>query len=352
MFSHNTKEETDMMYSYKHGVLRILSFVSIFLFCGVSAVYSTSIKLSWSTFYPSQHTLYDLDKELCQEIEKRTKGKVTFNLFPGGTLLKGNEMFDGVLNGVTDIGVAFFAYNRGRFPAMEAVDLPLGYSSGMVATKVINKFYGKFQPKSLSSVKVLLLHAHGPGLLHAKKPVYTLNDLNGMKIRCTGFSTKVAKALGASPVGMNLGNTYESLQKGVIDGVFITMESLETWRLGEVINYTTDCRKIGYTTGAYWVMKQTKWDSLPDEVKRVIDTVTDEYIPQYGQCWDDMDRQGREFTLKQGNEIITLSPQEMTRWVEAVKSVPEGYIEKTEEKGLPGRAYVESIQNWIRELTP
>src|SRR6056297_1400411 len=185
-----------------------VSVICLFLLCTISSGQSKTINLNWSTFYPSQHALYSLDKELCKEIEKRADGQVKFSFYPGGTLLKGNEMFDGVLKGVTDIGVAFFAYNRGRFPAMEAVDLPMGYPSGMVATKVINRFYDKFKPESLSKVKVLLLHAHGPGLLHTKKPVRNLDDLKGMKIRCTGFSTKVAKALEANPVGMNLGNTY------------------------------------------------------------------------------------------------------------------------------------------------
>lgn len=119
-----------------------------------------------------------------------------------------------MVNGISDIGMSCFAYTRGRFPAMEALDLPLGYPDGVTATNVANAFYAKFKPTEMDDVKVLYLHAHGPGLLHTRKPVKTLADLAKLKIRSTGLSAKVVKALGGIPVAMPQGDTYESLQKG------------------------------------------------------------------------------------------------------------------------------------------
>ena len=99
---------------------------------------------------------------------KRTKGKVVVQFFPGQTLTKAKQMYDGVVQGMSDLGFCLFGYNRGRFPLMEVVDLPLGYKTGKAATKVANAVYQKFQPKELDDVQVMYLNAHGPGILFTK----------------------------------------------------------------------------------------------------------------------------------------------------------------------------------------
>jgi TRAP-type transport system periplasmic protein len=129
-----------------------------------------------------------------------------------------------------------FAYTAGRFPVMEALDLPMGYPNGYTATMVANDFYNKFKPAEISGVKMLYLHAHGPGLLHSRKPVSKLEDLRGLKVRCTGFSAKAATAhLGAVPVAMAQGAAYEALQKGVVEATFAPIEVLKGWKQAEVI---------------------------------------------------------------------------------------------------------------------
>jgi len=150
-----------------------------------------SVHFTYSIFFPPTHGQCLAGMAWAQEIEKQTDGQVKITVFPGGTLTKANQCYDGVVKGISDIGMSCFAYTRGRFPVMEAIDLPLGYPNGMTATRVANTFYEKFKPAELADVKVLYLHAHGPGLLHTQKPVKTLADLQKMKIRSTGLSAKV-----------------------------------------------------------------------------------------------------------------------------------------------------------------
>ena len=142
-----------------------------------------TINLTYSIFFPAAHGQCQAAMSWAKEIEKRTSGQVKIQVFPGGTLTKPQQCYDGVVNGISDIGMSVFAYTRGRFPVMEALDLPLGYPSGLVATRTANEFYNKFQPEELKDVKVLYLHGHGPGLLHTKKAVKSLADLKGMKMR-------------------------------------------------------------------------------------------------------------------------------------------------------------------------
>lgn len=308
-----------------------------------------SIELTYSNFFPPTHIQSQLAESWIKEIEKRTNGRVKISYFPGGTLLKGPQIYDGVLKGITDIGMSCFAYTRGRFPTMEAIDLPLGYPSGEVATLAVNKFYEKFQPKELKEVKVLYLHAHGPGVLHTRKPVHKMEDLKGMEIRCTGFSAKVAKALGAVPVAMGQGDTYEALRRGVVNGTFTPVETLKGWRQAEVIKYTIDCKNIGYTTGMYVVMNKQKWASLPEDVKKVFSDVSKEWIVKHGKAWDKSDEEGYEYSLSMGNKVIELNPEESARWVKAVRPVINEYIKEAKAKGLPGDEYVKTIKSLIEK---
>lgn len=312
----------------------------------VSEVQARTIELTYSIFFPPTHEQCKAGISWAKEIEKRTNGAVSITVFPGGTLTQANQCYDGVENGISDIGMSCFAYTRGRFPMMEAIDLPLGYLNGQIATHVANEFYTTFQPKELSDVKVLYIHAHGPGLLHTKRPVRSMEDLKGMKIRSTGLSAKVVEALGAVPVAMPQPSTYEALQKGVVDGTFTPIETLKGWRQAEVVKSTTGCYSIGYTTAMFVVMNQHKWNSLPKEIQSVIQEVSNEWVEVHASIWDQVDIEGKRYTLSLGNEFIELDEYEQQRWKTAVEPIIQEYVIQSKAKNIDG----EKVVSGIREL--
>jgi len=303
------------------------------------------IKLTFSIFFPPTHGQTKAAMDWAKEIETLTDNKVQITVFPGGTLTKAPQCYSGVVNGISDLGFSLFAYTRGRFPVMAAVDLPMGYPDGKTASKVAQEFAKAFKPEELNDIKVLYLHAHGPGLLHTKKPVRKLEDLKGMKIRATGLSAKVVQALGGVPVAMPQGSTYESLKKGVVEGTFGPMEVLKGWKQAEVIKYTTECYSIGYTTTFFVVMNLDKWKALPADVQKVFETVSEKYVGVHGKVWDSTDEEGRKYTQSLGNEIIALSDEESARWRKAVEPVINDYITKTPN----GDTYVKKIRELMAQ---
>jgi len=329
------------------GKLTVTLLVAAAVMFGSWTAVEAATSLTYSIFFPPTHAQAKAADAWAKEIEKRSAGKVKISVFPGGTLTPADQCFDGVVKGISDIGMSAFAYTRGRFPQMEALDLPLGYTNGRVATRVANDFYQALKPKALDSVKVLYLHAHGPGLLHTKKPVKTLEDLKGIKIRSTGFSAKVVEMLGGVPVAMPQGETYEALSKGIADGTIGPIEVLKGWKQGEVIKSTTDCFDVGYTTAFFVVMNLKKWNSLPADVRKVFEDVSREWIDVHGKAWDEADKEGRAFTKGLGNQIVTLSPQESTRWKKAVRPAIEEYIKGAEQKGIPARKSVKEAESLI-----
>ena len=307
------------------------------------------VKLSYSVFFPPTHIQSKMAEEWAQEIKKRTDGRVEVTLYPGGTLTKAPQVYEGVVNGVSDIGMSCFAYTPGSFPLLEGLDLPLGYPSGLVATQVANEMIAKYQPAEIANVHLLYVHAHGPGLLASKKQVAALEDLKGMKVRTTGLSTKIVENLGGSPVGMSQPETYEALSKGVVDATLCPIETLKGWRQGEVISFVTDSTCIGYTTAMFVVMNNAKWDALPTDIQQIFNEVNQEWIVKHGQAWDQADQEGRDFikSLTPPREIVSLSVEEQAKWKKAVEPVLVSYVTAAKAKNLPGDAFLKDLQDSI-----
>jgi len=304
-----------------------------------------AVTLTYSNFFPPTHVQSKLAEEWCREVEKRTGGEVTVQYFPGQTLTKADQVYDGVVNGISDVGQALFAYTRGRFPVMEVVDLPLGYPSGKAATAVVNEVYRELNPKELGDVKVLSLHAHGPGLVHSKdRPIRTMEDMKGLKFRATGLSAKVVQALGGTPVAMPMPETYQSLAKGVVDGALYPMESNKGWKLAEVTRYMTENFSMAYTSSFFVVMNKQKWAALSPAAQKAIEEVSAEWVAKTAEAWDESDREGRAFFLERKNEIVPLGAEESARWKAAVKPILDGYVTDAAAKGLDGKAALEATR--------
>lgn len=302
------------------------------------------IKLSYSIFFPPTHLQCITAAEWANEIEKRTDGRVTITLYPGGTLTKAPDVYEGVMNGVSDIGMSCFAYTRGRFPLLEGLDLPLGYLDGSTATRVANEVIQKYQPQELADTHLLYVHAHGPGILASKKPVHKLEDVAGLKIRATGLSSKVVESLGGAPVGMSQPETYEALQKGVAQATLCPVETLKGWKQGEVIDYVIDTSCIGYTTAMFVTMNLDKWNALPPDIQQIFNEVNEEWIAQHGAAWDQADDEGHEFVAGLGKQTIALDEAEQARWREKVVPILDEYVANMAAKNLPGDTFLADLQ--------
>ena len=302
------------------------------------------IKLTYSVFFPPAHAQAKLAVEWGEEIAKRTDGRVKIDVFSGGSLTKADQCYQGVVDGISDIGMSAFAYTRGRFPLLEGLDLPAGYPDGVSATRIANELVGQFNPDEVKDTKLLYVHAHGPGVLATKKPVAKLADLKGLKIRATGFCAKIVETLGGSPVGMPQGETYEALQKGVADATFCPMETLKGWKQAEVIQYVTDSRCVGYTTTFFVTMNRERWDALPPDVQQVISEVSAEWVAKHGQAWNDADAEARVYIDELKREVVTLDAEEQKAWVRRVDPVLVDYVTRTTRAGLQGAVFLNELK--------
>ncbi len=294
-----------------------------------------TIKLKYSNFLPATHPFTALGQQYCDEIKKRTNGKVEITYYPGGILTSATKVYDGVVNGVSDMGLSHIGYTRGRFTVSEILDCPVGYASGYVATQVKDDFYNKFKPKEWNEVHVLHFFAPGPQIIATKsKPVRKLEDLKGLKIRGAGKIGDTAKALGATPVPVEMADAYDGLQRGVVDGILDAMETWRGWKLGELVKHATlSQRGAGLVFTFYVIMSKDKWDSLPNDIKTVFTQVSAEFKDKYGFTSNQIDIAGRDFFKEKGGQLYPLSDEEVKRWQKAVEPVIAQQVKDIQAKG-------------------
>ena len=301
------------------------------------------IKLTYANFPPAPTFPCVQMERWKTEVEKRTKGKVAVQTFPGGTLVDAKGMMDGVIAGTADIGCLCMAYQPGRFIVTNATALPMGFPDATVASLVLWDLYAKYKPEEFSKVKVLTMFACAPANIYATVPVHNLAELKGLQLRASGGVAEVLKALGGTPVGMPQSETPEALQKGVVKGAVSSLETLMDFKYAEL------CRNVTIFNGPIYpfavVMNMAKWNSLPKDVKKVFDALRVEQAEWTGKYMDEHVNKSIAWSKENYKiQIYDLPPAEMALWNGKMAPIIAKWVENATSKGLPGAAIVDDMK--------
>ena len=337
------------MRQMSRGLIIGLLAVSLVSWVSAPRAYAGNMTLTYSNFFPPTHIQSQLAESWCKEVEKRTGGRVKVQYFAGETLTKASQTYDSVVDGIADIGMSALSYTRGRFPLMAAIDLPFGYPSGAAATAAANALLKKYHPKEFNQTQVMYLDAHGPGFIQTRdKAIHTLDDLKGLKIRSTGLSAQIVRALGATPVAMSMPDSYQALQKGVVDGSTYPMEADKGWKLGEVCHFATADYSAAYTTCFFVVMNKDKWNAISPDDQKIIEAINEEWAVKHGEAWDSSDVAGTRFFLQQGGTIIGLDARESGKWQAAVTPLIADYARSLDKEGYHGEDVIQTIHDALK----
>lgn len=321
----------------------LLPVLAALLIALVGPAHAASITLTYANFPPAVTFPSVQMERWAKEVEKRTNGQVKIKTFPGGTLLGAKNMLEGVTAGTADIGNFAMSYQPGRFPVSEAVDLYHGFTSATVASQVLLDLVQKYQPKEFEKVKIITLFTCPPTNLMTKTPVKSLKDLKGMELRVAGTSAEVLKLLGGTPVAMPQSETPEAIQKGVVKGMISSLEILQDFKFAA---YTPNVTLVNLPVVSFAVvMNKAKWDSLPADVKKVIDDLvreqsvwTGEYVDRHVQ--EALSWSAKEYQLQQ----FTLPAAEQQQIGPLLAPMTDAYIKKVSDLGLNGKQIVEDVK--------
>lgn len=313
---------------------RLLSliFVVVIVFTAASCTSDSnekaSYELSLAHFFPGTHPAETVFVQgWITAIEEATNGQVKITSYPGETRLNAPDVYEGVVEGSADIGLSCFAYTRGRFPMLEAFELPgVIYKDSAVASKVAWEGIKQLSPKEVSDTKLMMVIATGPGDLFTKDPIRSLEDIQGMEIRATGLSAKTIEVLGGVPVAMAQSEAYESLSRGIVRGNFSPVEVLKGWKHAEVTQYLTRTPFL-YNTLFFVTMNLDTWNTIPSDLQDTILKVNESFLEDVGYgLWDMQNEEALTWALEeQGMEEIVLSEEEAQRWIEKVNPIQEEF---------------------------
>lgn len=303
-----------------------------------------------------QHTT--MLKGWCDNIAKDSKNRLQCQIYPamqlGGTP---PQLYDQARDGVADVVWTLPGYTAGRFPKMEVFELPFMMTNAEATSRAAWDYYEKFAKDEFKDVKVLAMHVHGPGnIFTAKKQIKTMADIKGLKLRGpTRLTTKLLASMGATPVGMPVPAVPDALSKGVIDGAVIPYEVAQVLKIDELARYTAETDRSEnalYTTVFVVPMNQKKYDSLPADLKKVIDKNSGrELSATLGKLQAGNDVPGKAKMVAGGHTITIIPKTELDNWKRASAGLSLEWISDMDKKGHNGSNLVHEAQALIAKYT-
>ncbi len=289
-----------------------------------------------------------------QKVEEESAGRIKVELYHamalGGTP---PQLVDQVSDGVVDLIWTVIGYTPGRFPTTEAFELPFIMTNGEATSRAFHEYCEMHCQEDFASMKVIAWHTHGPGLIHSKRPVNTLEDMSGLKIRGgSRVINEMLVALGAEPIGMPVPAVSESLSKGVIDATTIPWEVTPSLRVSELVsNHVGFSGANGlYTQTFVFAMNQDSYNNLPDDLKAIIDANSGvEAAAMMGRVMDEGDKVGLQIAQDRGNTIVTLDEAETQRWKDAAEPLIQKWVDEMTGAGMDAQALVDEARALIEK---
>jgi TRAP-type C4-dicarboxylate transport system substrate-binding protein len=321
------------------------------------AAQAQEVVLKIHHFLPPGATIQKLVFEpWCDKIGKESGGKLKCQIYPamqlGGTP---PQLFDQARDGVADIVWTLPTYQAGRFPKSEVFELPFMAKSAEVGSPAFWDYVQKNAQDEFRGVKLLAAHLHDGSLFHfSGKRVTTMEEMKGLKVRApTRIGTKFLTALGMTPVQMPLPQVPEAISKGVIDGAMVPWEGTPPIKLQEIAKYALDNApgQPKMSNSIFIIaMNPAKYDSLPPDLKKVIDANSGlELSKQIGKTFDGTTEPAKKLAAAANNVFDTLSPQEYAKMQAATASVEKEWIGEVGAKGANGQALVDDARALIKK---
>jgi TRAP-type C4-dicarboxylate transport system substrate-binding protein len=314
-----------------------------------------SVTLKFHTFMSPQSNVWlNMHKAWMDKVTADSQGRIKFEAYPamqlGGSPV---QLYDQAKDGVVDVVWTLPGNTPGRFPRIEAFELPFMMNNAEATSKAYWEYVQTVAKDEFRDVQLIALQVHGPGVIHMRsKLVKTAADLNGSKVRGpTRQITKMLGYLGATPIGMPLPAITDSLSKGVIDGCVIPWEVVPSVKVNELTKFHSEFDPAGgalYTTTFVMAMNKAKYASLAPDLKAVIDKHSGmETSGWLGKTQQAGDVAGRESASKLGNTIYTVPPAEAQEFKRKARLVEVEWMQDMDKRGFNGKQLLDSARSLI-----
>ena len=324
-----------------------------------SSAWAQTVTLKFHTFMAPQSSVWkDMHNVWMDKVEKDSGGRIKFERYPamqlGGTP---GQLFDQAKDGVVDVIWTLPGNSPGRFPRIEVFELPFVMTNAEATSKAYWDYVQTYAKDEFKDVQLIAVNVHGPGLFHSRdKQIKSIADLRGMKVRGpTRQVTKLLASLGATPVGMPLPQIPDAISKGVIDAAVVPWEVVPSVKLEELSKFHSEfdpSQPALYTTTFVMAMNKAKYDSLPADLKKVIDANSGlETSGWLGKTQQGNDPKGRASAEARKTPILMFSAQDYEAFRKASDQVDDEWVKEITGKGFNGKQLLDAAKGLIQKYS-
>ncbi len=316
-----------------------------------SAVQAAEVTLTLHHFLsPKSATHEKFLVPWAEKVEADSQGRLKIEIFPsmamGG---KPPELYRQVRDGVADIVWTLPGYTPGVFPRSEVFELPTVHGGNAEATNLAIQENFSMIAEDYKDIHPLLIHVHAGNALHTvSKSVNTVDDVKGLKFRTPSRTGAwMIQAWGAEPVGMPLPALPQALSKGAVDGALVPFEIFPPYKLHQLTQYSyegEDLTRFG-TSVFMFAMNKDRYQSLPDDLKKVIDDNSASWAGPMGKLWNGNEEAGKTLQAQSdGGIVVALDAAGKGTFDALGKIVVDKWIAEVTPNGIDGAALVNAAR--------
>jgi len=332
-------------------MLLAVALVVVFVTPGFPAE-QKAVTLKWAMASPPSSVFEKSNQWMADEITRRTNGKVKFDFFWSGTLLKYQDIVVGVGKGVADLGVGAGLFTSNLHPQWTTLNqVATGKDSWVMQWASYEMLQTNPEIRAeFDKLNLVPTHGYGPGteVFVFKKPATKLEDFKGLRFRTYGEAfPKVVSTLGLVPVNLALNDVYESLSRGVIDGSFAAMVRAHSMKWGEVGKHWSTSAYCQTTADVTTIINKDVWNSFTDETRNIINAVSRESNDRVQKDLMEAEQQIRKELAAMGVQFHRFSPEVDAQYLKAARAVSEDWFTKNDAKGLKTRAVFDQLMKLV-----
>ncbi|PWB65142.1 MAG: C4-dicarboxylate ABC transporter [Bradyrhizobiaceae bacterium] len=317
------------------------------LVAGAAAAQDKTFELKLSHWVPPSHPLQKALEDWGSSIEKASGGTIKYKVFPSQQLGKAFDHYDMARDGIADVTYISPGYQPGRFPVVDAGDLPFLMSDAKGGSQALDAWYRKYAGQEMKDVKFCLAFVHDYGSFHSRaKKIMVPGDIKGMKIRPAHATiATLVTTLGGTNVQAAAPEVREALERGVAEAVTFPWGSVPLFGIDKVTKYHMNVPL--YVTSFAWVMNKAKYDEMSAAQKKVIDDhCTTEWALRVAAPWSDYERAGvAKLKADPNREVYEIAPAQLAEWRQAAAPVVKVWAEAVKKAGHDPDAVLKGLKD-------
>ena len=315
-----------------------------------TAAADSPINLKISLWVPPTHPLVKSAQDWADSIAKDSGGTITASIFPAEQLGKAFDHYDMVRDGIADVGYVSPGYQPGRFPLINAAQLPFTIANAAGGTAAVDSWYRKYAGKEMADTHFCLAFVHDPGSLHSVKKIVLPNDLKGLKVRPAQQTIgEMVTLLGGTNIQASAPESRDALERGIADAITFPWNSVFLFGIDKVTRYTLDVPL--YTTAYTWSMNKDVYDNASPEQKKVLDAhCNTEWAVKLSSAWTAFEHAGRaRMKAASGHEVVELTPEQIDLWRKAVAPLQSSWEKQVTAKGSDPKQVLDDLKKSLSD---